>query len=197
MKTVTIELFDVMELKEKYPDGYQFAYRQFQEKESSKEYDWTDEVTKTMKRFLAMFDCDWVSWSVYDYVRYDYRMPQVSFENDGDEMVCLDFNNITGEWLSRYFEEHISKDDLKAIRNYESCPLTGVCFDYEPLHVICEYLEEGKYQDYSLEELIDLGLSKLVDEVESDIEYHESEEGFIEHCREFDCHFTKEGQLFQ
>lgn len=195
MKRVTIELYNVNELKELHPEGFERAYHQYQKRQEESEYSWIHEVSETMKKFLAIFNCQHLGWAAFDHVRFDYKMPEVYLENEAGEEIAYDFNELKGELLAQYFQDYLSTETLELFKDYGNCPLTGVCFDHEPLRVMDEYLK-GNRPDHSLEDLIDEGLNLLIDEVESDIEYRESEAAFVEECLWEDLHFTAEGQVF-
>lgn len=196
MKQVTINLYTAKELKDQFPKAFERAHAAYIEKESSY-YAWTNEVTDTMTKFLKLFDCDFRSWDAFGYrnTRFDYSYGEIEVEIENGEFEMYDLEEIKGSVLKRYFEQYFSEDDLKVFHNYGHCPLTGVCFDHEPLRIIHEYLK-GNRPDHSLADLIDEGLELLMDEVQDDVLYHESEDYFLEQADEQDYHFTKAGELF-
>ena len=195
MKQVTLNVYTAEELKEQFPEGFDRAYRHFKEKQSFY-YGWTNEVTKTMETFLKLFDCHFLSWDAFGYpnARFEYTHGEVELEVE-DEFEIYGLDDLKGNLLDLYFNQYFSKDELKIFHNYGSCPLTGICFDHEPLRIIHEYLI-GNRPNHSLMDLIDEGLELLMDEVQSDMLYHESVEFFLETYRDSGDYFTESGQLF-
>lgn len=196
MKQVMINVYTAKELKEQFPEAFKRAHNTYLERECSY-YGWEHEVTETMTKFLKLFDCNFRSWQAFGYSnnRFGYSYGEVELENEDGELEAYDLEDLNGILLTRYFEQYFSEDDLKMFHNYGHCPLTGVCFDHEPLRIIHEYLI-GNRPEASLIDLIDEGLDLLMEEVESDIEYHESEEGFLQQAYENDYYFTEAGALF-
>ena len=196
MKQVMINVYTAKELKEQFPEAFKRAHNTYLERECSY-YGWTDEVTETMVKFLNLFDCNFRSWNAFGYSnpRFNYTYGEIEIEDESGEMEVYDLEDIKGNILTRYFKQHFSTHNLNLFHDYGNCPLTGVCFDHEPLRIIHEYLI-GNRPEASLMDLIDEGLDLLMEEVESDIEYHESEEGFLQQAYENDYYFTEAGALF-
>ena len=194
MKIVTTETtyYTIEELKEVNYSGYVKAHRDYQ---NDFQFHFTDEVNSSLEKFLDLFNCKLVSWTT-NYYQVEYRQIQYIYVDTEDIDETYDEESygiyeLHGKALRKFLYQQCKNEMDK----WDYCPLTGVCYDYTLLEPLHQFLTGEKYQDYTLQELIDLACRNLMIEVDSEIDSLMGEEYFIEHCQGNDYYFTIDGDL--
>ena len=189
MKTVTINYYTIKELKELSQEGFNNAHSNYIHAKQREQYNWTDEVTSSLEKFLELFNCSWYSWDA-DYSGVEYGEGEiVIYDEDTDEDIYYSLNELHGEMLKNYLQENHQDE----ISKWDNCPLTGIVFDNTLLEPFHKFLTGEDYQDYSLKDLIEKSCEDLMEDVQNDIEYQETEAYFIEECEAYDWHFDING----
>ena len=191
MKTVLVNYYTIEELKGLNPEGYENAYYKFAEAEGAF-YNWANEAVDSVEKFLSLFDCtlrDFVIGSVYN-DDYSYNDDYIYLWNDEEEYnECFEIDELSGEKLKSYLQLAHGE----TIEKFEFCPLTGYCLDITLLEPVYEFLTGKNHQDSTLKDLIDMALSRALNEVDGDYEYQTSEEAFEEKSRDEDMYYDING----
>lgn len=158
-------------------------------------YSWGDEALDSLKALAGHFGgklTDWnIDWSNSNRSNAEFSMP--------DDMTI----NQVSELLSQ-----LGSYDKDTLKGHGDCKLTGVCFDENaidgfrkafltPENAALVLQGHGDDEDYPVD------LNKLMQEAfhswivccESDYEYQQSEERFVEDCEANDWEFDENGDL--
>ena len=198
MKEAKVKLYRFDELEEKIQDiiiAEQQATRDFAESYYS-------EYEDTLEAFENLIGVKVKNWSVDDY-NYHYRVEyEISAYSDG-YYHDVDGEEITGKYLWRYIMNNVWDDMFprekfykfdagynrekkrwnkqrysKILReNWDECVLTGVCYDYDILKPIADYLSKPYSDSYNLDDLVHDCLDNFFSAWQRDIEYCNSYEG--------------------
>lgn len=194
MKTKTISLYTIEELKEVNPQGYEHAFNEYEKFNHEIGYNWWNEAIASVEKFLKMFDCDLTSFrlgSVYsnDFNYLEGYIYQWNEEEEIDEEIELD--DMKGENLKNYLQS----EHGEIFKNWDNCPLTGYCLDITLLEPFHEFMTGEEYQNYSLKELIDHAMQLAINEVNDDYEYQCGYEAFEENSIANDYYYDIDGNL--
>ena len=99
---------------------------------------------------------------------------------------------LKGNDLKEWFLENFNQDKI-----FECCPFTGVCYDETLLTPFRSFLL-GTYKDFEntdLKDLLDDAFNSLRSEIESEIEYRNSEEAILEDISANDYEFFENGKM--
>lgn len=220
MKEITVKVYKFNELderaKEKVVERWQ-SRCDFADPYSS-------EYEATLKKFERIMGIEIRNWSV-DSCRYDYRVvfDLVTLIPNGDYRE-VDGDEIHGKYLWRYIMNNVwynmfpSKKfyDVNAgydrekkrwnkqrfswvIReDWKDCVLTGMCYDYDILKPIADYLSKPYNDNYTLRDLVEDCLDNFFTAWRNEIEYDNSYEGvseWIENC--CDDEYLEDGSVFR
>jgi len=209
MRTETITVYSISELSD---SAKQKAHRQYLNK--GFEYFWLDEYLASLKKFAEYFNLKIKNYSLggYDCI-VEYSL--MSIDNQ-DEI-----ENLSGLRLARYIHNNFyyymfkgkyyslwSKTDKNPKNNLEKlksrhskiqlvcdCPFTGMCGDMDLLHPILEFLKKPDSR-ITFTDLMDQCINNFIKSVESDCEYQESLQYFIEHAEANAYEFTEDGNRY-
>jgi len=220
MKEITVKVYKFDELDENAQRKvieYWQSRRDFAEPYSS-------EYEATLEEFEKMMGIKVKNWSV-DSCRYDYRVvfDLVTLIPNGDYRE-VDGDEIHGKYLWRYLMNNVWDNmfprkkfyDVNAgydrekkrwnkqrfsrvIReDWKDCVLTGMCYDYDILKPIADYLSKPYNDNYTLRDLVEDCLDNFFTAWRNEIEYDNSYEGvseWIENC--CDDEYLEDGSVFR
>lgn len=218
MKEVKIKLYRFEELEEKIQDII-IAERQYHNDFAEVYYsDWEC----TLEEFEKLVGIKVKNWEVSG-CGYNYRVEYgISAYSDG-YYHDVDGEEISGKYLYRYIMNNVYDDMFprKVFYNYNAgynrekqrwnkqrtskvirrmwndCVLTGVCYDYEILKPIAEYLSKPYEEDYTLDDLIHDCLDSFFSAWQKEIEWYNSYEGVKEMLTEYDENeYYENGKVF-
>ena len=218
MKEVKTKLYSFDELKEEIQDiiiAEQQYHRGFAEV-------YYAEYEETLGAFEELMGINVTNWSVNSCC-YNYRVEYaISAYSDG-YYHDVDGEEITGKYLWRYIMNNVWNDMFprkkfynynagynrdekrwhkqrysKVIREqWDNCVLTGVCYDYDILKPIADYLSKPINDNYTLENLVHDCLDNFFSAWQHEIEYCNSYEGVKEWLLEFDDNeYFENGKVF-
>lgn len=194
MKTKTINLYTIKELKEVSPEGYKNAYYKYCEFKEQDGYVWKSEAIKSIEEFLRLFDCTLVSITFNSVYADDFKYidKYISVWNEEEQSYeLLDIEEIKGDKL----KEYLNLAHGAMVENYQECSLTGYYLDFTLLTPLYEFMNGNEYQDYSLQDLIELSLHMALEEIDADIEYSLSYEAFEDYSECNECYYDIKGNL--
>ncbi len=121
-----------------------------------------------------------------------------NFSKEGDRS-WLDFiletyedvEETKGELLKEYLTDNFNVDEI-----FECCPFTGVCYDETLLTPFRSFLL-GTYKNFEttcLRDLLDDAFNSLRSEIDSEIEYRNSEEAILESIQANNYEFYEDGK---
>jgi len=150
------------------------------------------EARGTLNQFCQIFDVVLENWSV-DTCNYSYRCSINNYDIEGISGIRLTtyiWNNYAkyitkGKYYSNnkvVDGKYISKSRYsKILVSFDSCLLSGWCFDYDILKPVIECLEYKRIFN-SFEGLVKSCLDNFFKAYSSDMEYNTSMECFFEHA---------------
>lgn len=218
MKEVKVKLYPFAELKEEIQDII------INERQSRIDFaePYYYEYEETLKAFEELMGIKVKNWSV-DSCNYNYCVEYaISAYSDG-YYHDVDGEEITGKYLWRYIMNNVWDDMFprkkfykfdagydrekkrwnkqrfsKVIREqWGNCVLTGVCYDYDILKPIADYLSKPYSKSYNLDDLVHDCLDNFFSAWQHDIEYCNSYEGVKEWLTECDGHeYFENGKMF-
>lgn len=196
MKTITTttNYYTIEELKEVNPQGYENAYDNYVEHESKYGYAWYNEAIASVETFLELFECKLINMTFGSVYQDDYKYANNClwlFNDKEEEHQYLDLYEIKGDLLKSYLQNAHGN----TIENYDECQLTGYCLDYTLLEPLHDYLNGGEHQECSLQDLIEMGLSNALNEIDGNYEYQLSYEAFEENSMANDYYYDIDGNL--
>lgn len=190
MLTKTINLYTIQELEKINPDGYAHAYQQYCN--SVSEYAWYDEVIRSIEKFLDLFDCKLEDFCLNSY-RNDFDYSEKSYYRpwNDDEETELEMDELAGSRLKNYLLATCKNE----IDKWDDCPLGEIWIDIELLEPFHQFVTGEKYQDYTLQDLINTSLQQALDNVNDDYDSQFTEERFVENSDENDYYYDIDGNL--
>lgn len=217
MKEAKIKLYRFDELEEKIQDII-IAERQCHNDFAEVYYsDWEG----TLEEFEKLMGIKVKNWEVSG-CGYDYRVQfhRYTYIPDG-YMHEIDGDDIKGKYLWRYLMENVwddinprkvyhtkewdrEKSDYAKKRTsrilhqrWQDCPLTGMCYGYDILEPIAEYMSKPYEEDYTLDDLIHDCLDRFFSAWQKEIEWCNSYEGVKEWLTEYDDNeYYENGEVF-
>ena len=219
MKEVKIKLYTFDELEEKIQD---IIIEQNQYKHDFAE-DYYSDWEATLKAFEKLTCVKVKNWSV-DSCSYDYRFEftMLTYIPDGF-LHEVDGEKIKGKLLWRWimnnvwdnifprkeyykFESGYNREKKRCPKqrmshifreNWDNCVLTGVCYDYDILKPIADYLSNPYKEDYTLYDLVTDCLDNFFTAWKNEIEYCNSYKGIKEWMLECDTdEYYANGKVF-
>lgn len=199
--------YSAKELKEKFPDGFEDAWRSYKEKCRGDTIPWQEEIMDSLKATFKAAGVSLTNWSIgaYDRSYVKFTIPTYWSElADNEELV----DNLEGKkaynWLKNSFDlksykrvsykNHLGKPahryDFQKLDGTDwSCEFTGVCFDRDFLESLFECIHDKMNIDDAFCNLADEAALLL----ENEQEFALSEEYFLEQCDCNDWKFTEDG----
>jgi hypothetical protein len=207
MKTLELNLYDFSELSE---EAQQVALENVDITDNMEFY--ADDALETVKEFQRIFPIEYTeidytygkAYSKYvgeenhrnlsgirllkllenNYLPYlrkgKYRSTQSTTEHPCIRVKKYDNGNTFSAFYSRIFFE------------YDNCPLTGMCYDYDILKPILDF-RKNPLDSITFEELLQDCLISLAKSLENEYDYLASEEGKKQHLIESDTQFLESG----
>jgi hypothetical protein len=176
-----------------------------------------DEAYNTVKEFFSVFG---VTWRNISFEESYYNSYSVNFSDDvlsltGHRLAKYIWNNYKIHlFRGKYYGKlaHTYKDGspiekskehpagTRHVKRYSrvflstGCVLTGVCYDYDILNPIYEFLNkpDGRY----INDLIEECISSISESVKSEIRFRLSDEGIYEEIESNGYEFYEDGSLF-
>lgn len=217
MKEAKIKLYRFDELEEKIQDS---IIEKMQCNNDFAEVYYSD-WEGTLEEFEKLMGIKVKNWEVsgcgYNYRvqfhRYTYIPDGYMHEIDGDDIkgkhlwrwimenVWDDINPRkvyhTKEW-DRVKSDWAKKRTSRILRqSWKDCPLTGMCYDYDILEPIAEYISKPYEEDYTLDDLVHDCLDSFFSAWQKEIEWCNSYEGVKEWLTEYDDNeYYENGEVF-
>lgn len=103
-----------------------------------------------------------------------------------------DVEEMEGELLKEYLTDNFDYDKI-----FECCPFTGVCYDETLLTPFRSFLnkEYKNFESTNLRDLLKDAFQSLKSEIESEIEYRNSEEAILEDISVNEYEFFEDGKM--
>jgi len=177
----------------------------------------------TLEEFEKLMDIKVKNWEVSG-CGYNYRVQFNGYTYIPDGyMHEIDGDDIKGKHLWRWLMNNVYDDIFpckkyykydagynrekgrwnkqrasKVIRRmWDDCVLTGMCYDYEILKPIAEYMSKPYKEDYTLDDLVHDCLDSFFSAWQEEIEYYNSYEGVKEWLLEYDDkEYYENGKVF-
>jgi len=204
MKQITI--YDIEELKEKFPDGYKYAYKKYQE--NNYEIFWKDEIMDSLKGTFKYAGVKLDDWEISDCSPswVEFTIPTYWSELAEEDLLVDEYSGkVAMKWLKETFDiteakrvNYINHEGKKASRwdlfkengkNWD-CEFTGYCGDYDFIESLFEDI--GK-NNCTLHEAF-RNLASVAGNLFSEAyNYQMSEEYFIEHALGNEYQYTEKG----
>ncbi len=203
MKTISVNLYSIQELKEQFPDGYKSALEHWQNRTVHDiGIPWQDETIDSLKTLLKDAGVTLRDWSLGAYNRGNHI--SISFPHDdcetlhGKRALAWLENNLLCQYRAPFVSMMGSKkrrEFVKYGRSYspgslKPCPITGYCADDEYLESLHKSLRSGD----NLREAFEHLASVCMDNLERDAEAQASEDYFVDHVSANDYEFTEDGE---
>lgn len=201
----TVNCYTIEELKEKFPSGYDKAYRKFVEEESEN-IPWADETLDSLKKTFETAGVNLKDYSLgLSQSSVRFTMPTYWSELAECDMLVEDYTgNRAKNWLKDAFGIHSVKlvrytSEGKKKKRYDFLNadgthwngFTGICYDFD--------FVESLFMDVNDGETLEDAFRGLVDEYEhilnAELEYAQSEENFKEMCSINDWKFLEDGRI--
>lgn len=204
-----IDVYNIQELKEEFPDAYDKAYEEFKRDISDDPYlPWQEEIMDSLKSTFKHAGVTLQDWSIgtYSPSYVEFSIPTYWSELAEEDMLVDDYEaQLAVDWLKDAYgiskadrvkyTNHLGKDayrwDFKKLDGTDwSCEFTGYCADHDFLDSLfeCVACDGMNLKD---------AFSNLADEArklfENEYEYQQSEEYFLEEASNNGYEYTEEG----
>lgn len=204
----TVKLYTPIELKKKYPEGYENALEWFRSDQG--EIPWQGEIMDSFKAVFERSGLELRDWSISgDYpssswVKFHFPYFYAAYgakDLTGQRALAWLENNLLSQFRYKdgiqYIKERVWRAEcvknprrsdgvfIHKAGELKSCPLTGVCFDEDFIQSLLKDIKDGCTLGEAYKNLAYVA-GKLF---EQEIEYQNSEENFLEQ----ELTFTKDG----
>lgn len=202
----TITVYSASELKEKFPDGFEKALKNWQD-HASDEIFWSDEIIDSMKSLFYASGVNLINWSIgaYSPCTVRFEMPE-----DGEDYINA-LEDYTGQKAYNWIKKNVldgSKfkritynkklggkgwryDITKTDGSSWSCGFTGYCSDHDFIESLLDDIRGGCTLSDAFHNLADTAGHLL----ESECEYQQSEEYFLDNADANEYQYTENGQM--
>lgn len=203
-----IDVYTIEELKEQFPDAFEYAWEQFKKDISNDPYlPWQEEIMGSMKATFKYAGVTLHDWSIgaYSPSYVKFSIPTYWSELAEEDLLVDDYESeLAYNWLKEAFDlqsfervkykNHLGKTayrhDFKKLDGTDwSCEFTGVCFDHDYLESLFECIHDGMNLKDAFSNLADEASKLFEDEYESRL----TEEYFLEEASNNDYEYTEEG----
>lgn len=178
MRTETRTLYTAEELKEKFPEAFEKALADYQEKASGENCAWSDDICASGKATIAAAGLTLRDWSI-DQSRPSESFYRINgFGNDDDNNATGDYTGRKArQWITRAFAPKY-KFNWRIKRSPGDCPFTGYCADDDCIDAIRDSIKAGE----TLREAFE-GLAQVIaKQCASESEYEQTEAYFLDHA---------------
>ena len=204
-KMDTIKVYSASELKEQFPEGFEKAYKNWQDHQAGDIF-WSDEIMDSLKAIFKVSDINLINWSIgmdsESWVRFE--MPE---DDEWDNLI----ENYTGQKAYNWIKENVldgakfkrvtynNKDGGKGWR-YDitkvngqpwSCEFTGYCADHDFIESLLDDVRTGSTLSDAFHGLADCAMRLL----EQESEDQNSEDYFLDFADANDFQFTEDGLM--
>ena len=190
-----ITVYSLKELKEKFPDGFERAWKDFRNDCANDQLPWEDEIMDSMKKTFKFAGINLEDWSISTCERSYVKFNIPTYWSElADEDILVD--SYTGKkalnWLKNAFDlksakrvgyighdkkKHYRWDCTKLDGKDWWCEFTGYCADQDYLENLLEDVSKNNYDlSEAFHNLADVA-AKLFD---NEYEYQMSEEYFLD-----------------
>lgn len=213
MKTIEIKILTFEELSQ---EAKETAIQQFRERQ---QHDFIyEDARATVEAFNKVFNIEEGRRSWLDY----------SISHIEDNILELSGIRLRTYIINNFYNDIFKPKFIKSLKNTEArhrnvknktykngnksafyysainvsidgCPLTGMCYDYDMLKPIYEFLEFKdieKCKNTTFADLIEDCFYTIKKTIENEIEYRESDEGIIEEIESQNLEFTEDGKRY-
>lgn len=172
MRQETINIYKYEELSDEAKQTARECYSDGQE------YLWTDEAMASLEAFLDLFNSTIAEWSLSPYSPSFIRI-----------VVDDEIMDLQGVRAFKWIENNITGRKGKygdILKEWDGCPLTGYCADYEALESIHNFMKAPS--EITIQELLEQSTEAIKDHIISDMEYQDSDEYKEEYiiCNEYE-----------
>jgi len=203
----TIEVYSASELKEKFPEGFEYAHEKWQNSHSHDTFR-TDEIMDSLKGIFKASGIKLDDWSISDssesYVKFtlptywseladcdqlvdDYTGRRaLNWTKTGLELKSVKRIGYPGKNKQKLFRYDVIKSDGKPW----SCEFTGVCYDHDFLDSLLDDIKSGCTLSEAYHNLADKAGRLFYEEWKDQM----SEEYFIDFADANEFKFTEEGK---
>lgn len=209
------EVINIYKFHELPAESQAKAIERFREGNYQEGFLWSDEALEAIKKGLDAFSCDLrnysIDWSNPNGSYFAIRGPENAEELTGNRLRTWLINNAdtgtlrTAKPYGKYEKReskryHEGKETFWRYDRYSkiqkidsSCPFTGACYDESFLDPIRKFIQ--KPDSSSLADLMKSACIAVNRDIESEIDYQNSDEGIIETIRANDYEFYINGKI--
>ena len=202
-ETTTIYKFDELPSEAKAT-----AIEKFRESNYDLPYFWTGEALEAIKKGLDAFQCDLknysIDWSNPNGSDFTIRYPENAEELTGNRLRTWLINNADSGTLTepKHYGKYISGEKgqrgryqrcSRILKTESSCPFTGVCYDESFLDPIRKFIQRP--DNSTLSDLMEAACIAVNRDIESEIEYQNTDEAIIETIQANDYEFYLNGKI--
>lgn len=193
-----VNVYTVEELKEQFPNAFEYAHGKFRKYIASDRLPWQYEIMDSMKAVFETANVKLTDWEISDcsYSSVEFDMDSEVKELEGNRALAWLENNLFWKLReTRPFQKRVKYYNDKPYNfthfgKMKDCPLTGYCADEDFLDSLIEDIKGHCTLSDAFHNLADVA-SRLF---RNEYEYTQSEEYFIEEASNNDYQYTEEGK---
>ena len=174
---------------------------------------YSGDVSETLKAFMKIFGAEFKRGNNYNW-SIDPIDSKVNW-NFEDDVLALSglrlqkylYNNywkyITkGKYYSTksFYDEnkkyHYRYRYSRITREWDNCPLTGACYDYDVLFPLINFINARKPDNRDIEQILNECTYELLKALKQELDYLETDEGIIERIEANNYEFLETGKLY-
>jgi hypothetical protein len=205
VETTTRTLYKFHELTE---EAKAKAIEQWREDIYDMPFFWTDEALEAIKKGLDAFQCDLrdysINWESPSQSDFTIRYPENAEELTGNRLRTWLINNADSGTLTepKHYGKYISGEKgqrgryqrySRILKNDSYLPFTGVCYDESFLDPVRKFIKCP--DNSSLSDIMEAACYAVNKDIESEIEYQNTDAAIIETLEANDYEFTEKGKL--
>lgn len=202
------EVINIYKFHELPAESQAKAIERWRDRNNQEEFFWSGEALESIKKGLDAFSCDLrnysIDWSNPNGSYFAIRGPENAEELTGNRLRTWLINNAdtgtltTAKHYGKYFFPEGSKKGRyprysKISRTEPCCPFTGVCYDESFLDPIRKFIQ--KPDSSSLADLMEYACIAVNRDIESEIEYQNTDAAIIETLEANDYEFYLNGKI--
>ena len=188
MKTISLNLYTVQELKEQFPDAYKAAHRKYAETCCNQEVPWQSEIFDSLKAIISASGFTLKDWSLGSSCN---RSQSLTVESSDER------EELAGKRALAAFAQVLTAHGYErptfpgwGMKFPGVCGFTGYCADDDFADDIWNELKRGE----TLKDAIENQASTYATMIDSEIEQAESEDEFENQAEFGDWQFTEDGE---